>query len=397
MRFMPQLLTGLWWALVETLYCFPNAGLRFVRFCLFPRTKPNKARTVCIYRIGNLGDILCALPAMWAVRIAYPSAKLTLVTSPGRKGLPGAVELLRDARWLDDLFVYYSEDIATVRKQLELVKRLRQKRFDVWIELPSSLATVRASLRNMAVARLSGARWGWGWSISTIRWATQMQSESRTFPNEVDRLRRVVEAGGVRVEQVRFPLPLGEHHAAAVDALLQPAVPPAAPLVGIAPGAKRPANRWPLERFADVGRELSHRGFTVVLLGGLDERQGCERIASRIGGAVVNVAGELSVLESCEVLRRCAFLVCNDSGVQHMAAAVCTPCVSIFSAREMPGKWYPYGAQHIVLTRKVPCHSCYTSECPHDNLCVKLVQVPDVMRATERIQRETLRCAESSD
>lgn len=235
----------------------------------------------------------------------------------------------------------------------------------------------------MAVAWFSGARWGYGWNISTIRWAAHAQSESRTFPNEVDRLRQLLERGGIQVQDVRFALPLGQSDVAAVDSLLGTLVPPAAPLVAMAPGAKRPANRWPLERFGDVGRDLAAHGYSVLLLGAAEEQDSCDLIASHIGSPVVNLAGGLTVLQCCELLRRCAFLICNDSGVQHMAAAVSTPCISIFSAREMPGKWYPYGSQHVVLRREVECHSCYKNECPNDNLCVKLIRVPDVLRATQ--------------
>jgi ADP-heptose:LPS heptosyltransferase len=359
-----------------------NAILRVARRCLWPGRRPTRAQRVCIYRIGNLGDILCALPAMHSVRKAYPEARLTLLTSPGPTGLSGAPDLLANAAWLYEVLVYHSEEIDTVGQKLQLLKKLRQRRFDVWIELSSSLATAGVILRNMGFARLAGARWGQGWTISTIRWAARAQSRSRVFPNEVERLLRVVARCGIRTEHVSFPLPLRDHHAAAIDALL----PGAARWVALAPGAKRPANRWPLDRYAALGRELSRRGFFVLLLGGAEEGEACNLLAAEIGSAVLNLAGRLSVLESCELLRRCAFLVCNDSGVQHMAAAVSTPCVSLFAAREMPGKWHPYGARNVVLRKDVACHSCYRDECPQGNLCLGLIQVPEVLRATELLQ-----------
>jgi ADP-heptose:LPS heptosyltransferase len=336
---------------------------------------------------------------MHAVRLAYPGAKLTLVTSPGKRGTLGAVELLTGVSWLDELFVYHNEEIQGLRHRFALAKRLRQKTFDVWIELPNDLATIRVLLRNMFLAVLSGARWAYGWRLSTIRWAARAQSERKVFPNEVDRLLRVVEACGIPAQQPRFPLPLTQEHASAVEALFQDSVPPEAPLVAIAPGAKRSTNRWPLDRYAEVANVLSRQGFFVLLIGGAGDKDSCERIASHIQvchfeqseksrsgfepkRGPLNLAGQLSVLESCEALRRCAFVVCNDSGVQHMAAAVSTPCISIFSFWQLRGKWRPYGGQHVVLQKDVPCHTCYLDECPHDNLCVKLVQVSDVLHAT---------------
>jgi len=241
------------------------------------------------------------------------------------------------------------------------------------------------------MARLSGATWGYGWCLSTLRWGARAQSESKQSPSEVDRLMRVVESSGIRGQEACFPLPLTKEHSSAIDALFRGSMARSLPLVAIAPGAKRSTNRWPAHRFAEVAMALSRQGFFAVLIGGAGDKPACERIARKIGGKALNLAGQLSVQESCEVLRRCAFAICNDSGVQHMAAAVSTPCISIFSVRDMPGKWRPYGAQHVVLERNVPCHTCYLDECPHDNLCVKLIQVSDVLDPSEVV------CANRND
>jgi len=367
--------------LAEALCRLENALVGLVRWCLWPGPKPVEARYVCLYRIGNLGDIICALPAMQAVRNAYSSARLTLVTSPGKRGMPGAQELLSGAAWLDDLVVYHAEDIATLRQRLTFIKRLRRMKFDVWIELSHDLTTLRVVFRNMLAARLAGARWGCGWRISTIRWGARAQSEGKTFPHEVERLTHGIGSCGIGAREAHFPLPLNEQHASVVSAALNGFVPPGTAPVAIAPGAKRLPNRWPLDRYAEVAEALSTRGFFVLLVGGAGDKDACQWIASRMSKEALNLAGRLSVLESCELLRRCAFVVCNDSGVQHMAAAVSTPCVSIFSDRDMRGKWRPYGPQHIVLQKDVPCHTCYLDECPFDNHCVKLVETSEVLEA----------------
>ena len=318
---------------------------------------------------------------MQAVREAYPEAKLTLVTSPGKRGMPGAQELLSGAAWLDDLVVYHAEDIATVRQQASFIRQLRQRKFDVWIEISHDLAPLRVVLRNMLAARLAGAGWACGWRITAIRWAAQAQSESRIFPDEVGRTLGMIRSCGITPREPCFPLPLTQQQASVVDALLKDLALPGIAMVAIAPGAKRSTNRWPLDRYVEVARALSQRGFSLLFLGGPDEKETCESLASQAGPRALNLAGRLSVLESCEALKRCAFVVCNDSGVQHMAAAVATPCVAIFSFWQLRGKWRPYGQQHIVLQKDVPCHTCYLDECPHDNLCVKLVQTSEVLEA----------------
>ncbi|MGD0697449.1 MAG: glycosyltransferase family 9 protein [Terriglobia bacterium] len=370
---------------VRLLYSLVNAGLAITRRCMWPRSRPRSARNVCIYRIGNIGDILCALPAMMAVRQTYPEARLTLLTSPGKSSLPGARELLEGAPWLDELLLYLNVDIATFHGRLVLLKELRQRSFDVWIELPNDIATLRVTLRNMLLAWLAGARWAYGWRLNTIDLFVQAQSEYSDFPNETERLLKIVGEAGISTGQPQFPLPLGVPHRQTIDRLLKEHGLGEASLAAIAPGARRPANRWPVERFGQVGNYLVRKGLKVVVLGGSNDAEACRTLANVIGPDAVNLAGQTTVLETCELLKRCRLAICNDSGAQHMAAAVGTPCVSLFSYRDMRGKWWPHGSANTVLQKWVPCHTCFLDVCPYDNHCLSLIPVSEV---TERVDQK---------
>jgi len=373
---------------LRAVYWLLNALLRAVAAVLWPRRRPKAVERVCIYRIGNVGDTICALPAMAAVRQAYPRAHLTLLTSPGPRQLPGAKQLLEEADWLDEIRVYCNEDIQAIRGWWTLLKELRCRAFDVWIELPNDRQALRTALRNMFFARLVGAKWGYGWRINTIHWAVQAQSEELDFPGETSRLLTIVRHSGISADAVSFPLPLTPHHERAVDSLLREHGLQGGPLLAIAPGAKRPASRWPRERFAELGSLLARRGFPVILLGGESEVGLCREIEENIGSGAKNLAGRTTLLESCALLKRCSLAICNDSGIQHLAAAVRTPCISLFSGHNIPGKWWPYGSQNVVLRRWVPCHTCYLDVCPYDNHCLKLIEVSEVVECVERKLRE---------
>jgi ADP-heptose:LPS heptosyltransferase len=92
------------------------------------------------------------------------------------------------------------------------------------------------------------------------------------------------------------------------------------------------------------------------------------------------------VRQAAAALSICRLYIGNDTGTMHLAAAVGTKCIAIFSARHFPECWYPYGLGHIVLRRRVPCEGCTVFECnEHDNLCLKLIQVKDVIDAVEKI------------
>ncbi|MGC1678789.1 MAG: glycosyltransferase family 9 protein [Candidatus Binataceae bacterium] len=376
--------------LALALKALANLVLAILRRCLWRSLRPPEAGRVCIYRIGNLGDVACAIPAIHAVRRAFPGAHLTLVSSPGRAGMPGVSELLRGVSWLDEIVVYYSGDVAGTRAQLRWISTMRARKFDAWIELPPVDAPFAILVRNMFAAWMSGARWGFGWRYERIRLFARAQSELLEFPNETARLADLLEAGGVAVPAPQYPvqnslLEISAAERATVDQFFARTGLANTPLVALAPGAKAPANRWPAERFIEVGRELAARGNCVVVLGGAGEAGPCEAIATAIGARARSLAGQTTVRESCEVLRRCALLVCNDSGVQHLASLVGTSCVSIFSAREFPGRWYPAAERSVVLRKWVSCHTCYLTECPYDNRCVNLVTAAEAADAAAKI------------
>jgi lipopolysaccharide heptosyltransferase II len=364
-----------------------NAILQGAARCAWPRRRPNPidAKRVCIYRIGNIGDTACAIPAMHAIRRAYPAAHLTLVTSPGKAGSVGARELLEGVSWIDEIVVYHAEDIATARGRLELVRNLRARKFDVWIELPVVAAPLATLFRNLMVARSAGVRWGFGWRYEP-RFAAPAQTLFNDFPDEVCRLLEIVRAAGFAADDAEFPLELSESNRRTVTALLDQAGVTAADLmIAFAPGAKLEPNRWPAERFIEVGKSLAPRGYRIVVLGASSDVSMCERIVKAIGRNAVNLAGKTTIRDSCEVLARCATLICNDSGVQHLAAAVGTPCVSLFTRREFPGMWWPHGGQHEVLMKDVECHTCFLDACPYDNKCIKAIGVDEVIAAAGRV------------
>ena len=364
---------------VDGLYSFANGALRVGQQCLWLGPRPRAAARVGIYRIGNIGDIVCALPAMAAIRRTYPAARLTLVTSPGCRGSVGARELLREAPWINATCVYYTEDVNTVAGRWALVRRLRRMAFDVWIELPNDLASFCVLWRNLLMARLIGARWAYGWRLNTIYWAARAQAERRAFPSETRRLLAILAEIGIEGDPAEFSLPMGAQRRQVVEQLFAQTGWGGSSLVAIAPAARRSPNRWPAERFAEVGRYVSEQGYRVVVLGGVQDAELCQRVADGIGPGSLSMAGKLQLLESCELLQRCRLLVCNDSGVQHLAVAVGVPSIALFSCRDFRGKWWPYGPHHTVVQKQVECHACFVEICPFENRCINLIEAQEIM------------------
>lgn len=366
---------------VRSAYSAINLALRIAAFIRWPRSRPAAAKRVCVFRIGHIGDIVCALPAINAIRHAYPDAHLTLLTSPGQRSMAGAAEVLADAKWIDELRVYHAGDIDTFAKRWSLAKELRARRFDVWIDLPNDLSTIARQFRDMLFASLVGPRWARGWRIDTLKWAAQAQSEHLHFSNEVERMLAVVRRSGMDAVDAEFALPRTAETKDRIDALMRSWNLQSDRLIAIAPGAKRSTNLWVPDRFAEVGRALASQGYRIVLVAGKADSDTCGTIAEQIGPRAYSFAGMLSVSESTELLRRCRLVVCLDSGIQHLASAVGTLCVSLFSFWQMRGKWHPYGPRNVVLQKWVPCHTCLLEACPNGNRCMNAIEVKEVVES----------------
>ena len=80
-------------------------------------------------------------------------------------------------------------------------------------------------------------------------------------------------------------------------------------------------------------------------------------------GKTANLCGRVSPRVSAAVLEQAELFVGHDSGPVHLAAAVGTPCVAVYSARSLPGHWFPRGNKTTVFYNRVPCLGCGLETC----------------------------------
>ncbi len=332
-----------------------------------------RSQRILVHRVGQVGDLACAIPALVALRRAEPAAWIALLTSPVDRRMVHVSELFAGCDYLDEIIPYYGAELRTLRSRLAFAIELRRRRWDLFVELPQIYAPVGRALRDRLFAWMIGVRRTVGFGAA-LRGAPAGPVVTEAV-RLLDLLRR---AGVVPADAaLEYRVPVTAPIRAAVDAVLRGGRPP---FVGLNPGAKRQANRWPPERFASVGRALAARGACIVLTGAPEERALCEEVRRRIGGRSLVAAGGGDLLFTAEILRRCAVLVSNDTGTVHLAAATGTPVVVTASARDVAGRGDPTGDQHRVLRRAVACGPCFRETCDHVT-CLRLIGVDEVVAA----------------
>jgi ADP-heptose:LPS heptosyltransferase len=347
-------------------------------------------RRILVYRCGALGDTIVALPAMRAVREAFPDGELVLMTANDGAGILWTDEVLREFHWFTHVVTYRARELASVRGLLGVLGRVRRLRPEVVVYLGSDHNSGIRVVRDRLFFLLAGATRFIAASSAKVGFFGRLRRERRTYPYEVDRLLDALRGAGIATGPARFDLPRRAADVERVGAMLAAAgIGAARPLVAMCPGSKQGAKRWPLERYAALGaRLIAEGGADVAIIGGADEAHAADTVARDWpAGRFTVLAGRLSVLESAEALRRAALYVGNDTGAMHLAAAVGTRCVAIFAAREPGRSWHPYGDAHVVLRRdEVPCANCYLTECTIEGLrCLAAIDVNAVWEACRAV------------
>ena len=126
------------------------------------------------------------------------------------------------------------------------------------------------------------------------------------------------------------------------------------------------AKQWPIEHWRELlGRLIVDHGVQVVLVGSRSDGILAQSIlAGRTWPGVFDWTGQLGVVELAALLERAQAMVGADSGPAHLAAAVGTPVVALFSGTNNPSQWRPPGDRVTVLRHPVACSPCHRERCP---------------------------------
>jgi ADP-heptose:LPS heptosyltransferase len=293
---------------------------------------------VAVFRaLPGLGDLLCAVPALRALRRGFPGARIAYV------GLESTRPLVERYPYVDEFVAFpgfpgLPEQPPAVGLLPGFFAALRARRLDLAIQLHGAGDVTNRIVARFGAARVAGYR----------RPGTQPPDPAFSLPyhepcSEVHRWLRLTELLGCPSddERLEFPLeqaPDGDEVVPLrgdIVARLE-----GAPFVCLHPGASAAERRWPVESFALVGDGLAGRGHRVVLTGSAGERPLTRRVAAAMRAPAIDLAGSTTLDELAALLVRAELLVCNDTGISHLAAALGVPSVVVFVASD-PVRWAP--------------------------------------------------------
>ncbi|MDY0039771.1 MAG: lipopolysaccharide heptosyltransferase II [Desulforhabdus sp.] len=331
-----------------------------------------QSRKILIRSTNWLGDAVMTVPAMGAVRAAFPHAEIVVVATPA------VAELFAGHPACDRVMIWDKKHanrglVGLLRFSLNL----RKAGFDLAIlfqnAIEAAIMTWLARIPNRIGYRTDGR------AMLLSHGIPISQRERRL--HHTDYYLHMINRAGIRNApgQVSLYCTQGE-----IEWARQKLADRA--WIAINPGAAYgSAKRWLPQRFAATANTMYQElGAHLLLLGGPEDIAIGRQISEMMHTPHMNLIGKTSIRQLMALLSQCRLLLTNDSGPMHIAAALGTPVVAVFGPTDQTAT-SPVGTFSRVVRRETDCAPCLKRHCPTDHRCMTAIGVEDVMEAVRSL------------
>ena len=330
-------------------------------------------RRILIIKWSAMGDVIIATALLEDIVRAFPNREIHLDTQPAWRDLLFA----HDPRFQRVLTVDWRDHRHRLRQMGTWLRQVRAENYDLVIDLQCN----DRSRLLLSLLWLSGCR-------IRYRLGNRCQLPYNIAPDELPkpahtltRSRAALQAGGIPATTPRPVLHIPERHYARAQAFVEQH--------GLAPGnyaiflpgcnANGHLKRWGADRYAALAHQLHQEGLArIVLIGGPDEVNECQRIAQQCGPSLVNLCGQTEILDIPPLCESARYIVANDTGTAHLAAATPIP-MTVLCGPTDPRRVKPLGDNVTTLQAALPCINCYRKTCSHHS-CMAMLTPARVLR-----------------
>jgi len=330
-------------------------------------------RKILIIQLGDIGDVVWAIPAYWAVKNAFPQAVLSVLT---RK--PNG-DLLLDDFHIDKIF---QVDRQGIFKGLHLLKSIRREKFDLLFDL-------RADDRGAYTSLLSGAKMRAALYYKGIDWRNKMFTHLASPPETKERILgaaeqslKIIRSFGIQeitsVPQIFVSMETANK---VIELLVSENITFSNGYITINPFSRWAYKEWGMEKWRQIISFIWQKyKMPVLILGSKEEKLRADELTVADSSAMRNFAGKTTLQEMAGVLQKSRLHIGVDSAAPHIAAAVGTPTLTIYGPSDWRD-WAPVGDKHQVVLPDMDCSPCRKKGCDGsgksdclDNLAVAKVQ-----------------------
>lgn len=335
---------------------------------------------ILVIKMSALGDIIHALPSLYALRQLYPKAHISWLVEPQ------FAEILPGKPFIDEKIIFYKNDLKkkSLWQKLTYLKNLRQQlhahKFDLVIDL-------QGLMKSSLIALLSGCsnRIGYCEMREGSFLVTKAICGENSKNHVVQRYLDVIRYLGAKVDEVKFPLPdFADYEEKMFKMLTKAGI--NGQYVVFFPGARWQTKEWPLEHYVQLAKKFIEQDVAVVISGGnADKEKGLTISKEVCSPKIFDAVGKTSIIEVAGLVKKASACIGGDTGPMHIAAAVGVPTISLFGPVS-PERTSAYGPFSKVVRTTAECAPCFQRKCPKVFICMDLISTQEVFN----VCRETI-------
>lgn len=327
-------------------------------------------KRILIVKLSALGDVILSVPSIRAVRERFPDAWISVLV--GRKSR----KIIRNCPYVNDAIVY-EEEGPRLWSALKMAMLLAKEDFDIVLDLQNNRLS-------HLIAFLCGARTRAGHDNG--KWSFLLNRRARGSSGAMPPLEHqfmVLKLLGIETVDKKLELWTEKDEEASVsDFMRSQWVAPSQTLVGINPGSspRWPTKQWPIENFAKLCDELAKHNIRVVITGSREDAALAEELLRQTRNKPINAVGKTTITELISLVRRCQVFISSDSAPMHIASGVNVPLIAIFGPTD-PRRHLVPPSRYQVFWKEVQCSPCYLRSCPIGLVCMKRIEVQEILDA----------------
>src|SRR5690606_36108903 len=285
---------------------------------------------IAVFRALYLGDFLCSVPALRALRKAFPDAEITLIGLAGMKDLAGRYNI-----YIDKFISFPGYPLLTdypfeADKFQTFLEKVRSKKFNLMLQMQGNGSIINNLLKAFNAKRIVG-------------FCQTKKEENKNFLlypshlHEIERHLASLKHIGISSDDTNIDFPINEEDR---DNYQKANLNIDTDYVCIHPGSKAGWRQWPIAHFAAIGDYLGKKGFQLVITGTKPEIELAGNLAELMVYKPIISSGKLSLGRTAILLSGASFLLTNCTGISHLAAALQVPSLVISMDGE-PKRWAP--------------------------------------------------------
>jgi ADP-heptose:LPS heptosyltransferase len=300
---------------------------------------------IAVFRALQLGDLLCSVPAIRALKHVNKNSEITLL------GLPWAETFVQRFSHYFSGFIHFPgfpglpEQSFNPNKIIPFLIKMRMERFDLILQMHGNGSIVNPFMKLLGSKKTAGF-------YEKSRYCPD-ENLYMPYPEngtEVERHLQLMQHLGVKGGSSELEFPIFKEDRQEFTKLCKQVGLKPKEYICIHPGGRDKKRWWSPDKFAFIADKIAEKGYKILLTGTLEERPLTDAVIGHMNFPAINLGGKTDLGTLAALIENAKMILSNDTGVSHIAAAVKTPSVVIFLTSD-PARWAPDNRKlhHIIL------------------------------------------------